>query len=541
MKALTAAVSAFVLVAVSGCRVGPEVMRVVDGRLVGGAFVEPEGYASFLGGAIAEARGDLRQALVSYEEAARRDSGDPEIWTRIGDVRCRIDPRGKEGKEALNRAISLDSEYAPAWAARARCGLGDKADKGGEETLEASRRAAIADPMAIEPQVLIARADGARVKGGSTLEASARDRLIALTLVHRESTAAWDALASWARTHGDAGLAAHALSESVRVLPARKTDAAQKAIELAGDGELSAARNLAAAALDAPGPQVPPAAARLAIDEALAAGDMERARLRATRAHMSLDEVAGRALLMRDATLARALAEPLADADAHATGARLVLAVTAQRDCDAKALTRAFEGAARGSAPVPMSALLPFAAAVANAASVEDARLLVDALPHEPLVLGDALMAHAAVDLAARGVLRDELLPKDARIELAARRGETPAPVDSTIDARHRLLALVLQNPNDPQTRALAQHLSPAAAHDPLIAVALARLALSGGTNTDLTAAFKLVALVPADPLAAAAAFDLATRQGDAGAIVPARARLTALARTPAEHALVAE
>ena len=86
------ALAAILAISLAGCGRGPDVMRVVNGRLVGGAFVEPEAYASFLRGAIADARGDSAEALAAYTDAAQRDSDDPEIWTRIGDVRCRANP-----------------------------------------------------------------------------------------------------------------------------------------------------------------------------------------------------------------------------------------------------------------------------------------------------------------------------------------------------------------------------------------------------------------------------------------------------------------
>ena len=527
-----AGIGLFLLAA--GCRRGPDVMRVVDGRLVGGAYVEPEGYASFLRGAIADARSDTAQALAAYTDAASRDADDPEIWTRIGDVRCRVNAADPEIAHAVDRALRLDPEYEPALAVRARCGM---AHADPDEALNATRSAAAADPMAVEPQLLLARAESERAKA-----AQAHDRLLALTLVHRESTAAWDALASWARAHGDPMLAASALAEGVRLVPARKSDAARQALDMAGDGELLAARALAAAAVDAPGPQVPAPVARLAIDEALATGDADRARLRATRAHLGLDEVAARALLAQNPALARAIAAPLAEADSHAIGARMVLAAAAAGAHDRKALARAFDGALPSGAPVPMAALLLFASVVADASNADDARRLVDAVPHESLLVGDALHSRLAADLAARGVLRDDSLPLDARIELAARRREPPPQVsEMAVDRRHYLLDLALLRPADPVTQSLARHLSAVAARDPLVAVALARIALAGSSAIDATSAAKLSALDPADPLSAAAALDLAKRGGDVGAIGPARARLTALARTPAERALVAE
>src|SRR5207248_646449 len=159
------------------------------------------------------------------------------------------------------------------------------------------------------------------------------------------------------------------------------------------------------------------------------AGDVDRARARAARAHVGLDEAAPRALLLGDARAARELAAPLAAADPHAVAARLVLAAAADTAHDPAALAHAFEGARPTAAP---------------------------------------------------------------------------------LHPRHRLLALVLARPHDPETAALATRLAPAAARDPLIAVSLAKLAIARGARVEATVLRRLVALDPTDPLAAAAALDVA-------------------------------
>src|SRR5262245_58518004 len=125
------------------CRVEPEVTRIVDGRTLEGAFVEPEAYAAYLRGAIAEARGDDGEALRAYAEAARRDPADPEVWTRVGAARCKLSPRDAEADRAIERALAADPRYAPAWAARAQCSeLRGKGPRDGE----AAQRAAEAEP-----------------------------------------------------------------------------------------------------------------------------------------------------------------------------------------------------------------------------------------------------------------------------------------------------------------------------------------------------------------------------------------------------------
>jgi tetratricopeptide (TPR) repeat protein len=531
---------------VASCAGRMEVARVVDGRMVEGAFVPPEAYAAFLRGAIAEERGELAEALGAYSEAAAHHQDDPEVWTRIGGVRCALNPRDPKAEESFKRALGQDSDYAPAWAARARCALSR-----GESQVAArdAARAVAADAMAVEPQVMLARAE----RESQTTHA-ARDRLLALTLLHGSSQASWDALAAWARSHGDAALAATALARIAVLAPSRRAELGARAVELAGEGELSAARSLAASILDSEGDRssggegpaaaASPLLARLAVDEALVRGSAESARRRASRAHLGLDLVAGRALVLGDARLARLLAEPLAAADPRAVGARMVLVVAALEQGDRPLLSPGVAAGARDDAKVSPEALLPFARALARVASVEAARRVLETTPHDVLLAGDPVFTPLVVDLAASGALDDGALPLDARIELAARRLEAPPMFPSPsedaarlLDPRHRLFALALTRPLDWGTAELARHLASAASSDPLIAVAFMRIALAHGASSDPAMLNKLAKLNPADPIIAAAVLDLAEKRGDVEAIAPARARLTALARTPGERA----
>ena len=518
-----------------GCGANPDVVRVVDGRLVGGSYVEPEVYASFLRGAIAEETGDLSAALAAYAETAERDGSDPEVWTRIGDVRCRMPGDGAAADRALARALTLDEGYAPAWEARARCAL-LRDPTGGLRAAEApARRAAKEDPRAIAPQLVLARAAEAAKDA-----AGARDRLVALTLVHRESLAAWEALAAWGRAHGDSVLVARALAEAVRHAPSSRRTIGDRAVALAGEGELVAARIVAAAALDADGPRVSEATARLGIDAAILAGDVERVRARATRGHVGLDEVAARALLLGDVRMARALAEPLAAADPRAAGARMVLAAAAA-SLEPAAFARVFEGARAAQGDVPFVAVAVLAGRLSDAAPADAARSFAAAARYAPPQLGDALASRAGAELAARGVLDGASLPLDARIELAARTRSAPPEPGDAVDPRHRLLALAMLRPQSPEALALARTLESAAPRDAMIATALAKIAIARGTPPDARAAGRLADIDPSDPIAAAAALDVARSRGDAREIVPARNRMTALARTPAERALARE
>ncbi len=514
----------------AACATESRVARVVDGRTVLGPYVDSGSYAAFLRGAMAEERGDTKAALAGYDEVARRGDDDPELWTRIGSLRCRANPADATADAALARALALDPAYAPAWTARAQCDLARGQPPAARVDAE---RATLADPRAAEPQVLLATADALQAR-----PMEARARLVALTLVDG-STESWDALAAWARGHGDAALVAEALSHVALLAPARRAQLGLRAVELAGDGEVWAARRLAAALLDAPGDRssggLGPAAAssplvaRLAIDDALVAHDADRASERAARAHVGLDVVAGRALLMGDTALALRIAGPAAKADPGFAGARVVLAAGP----GASALA-----SLRSASPVAPEALVGLARILARLGRMDAATSLVERVAHDPIAPGDDALTQAVVELAAAGVLRDDELPADARIELAARRLETPAPsLIEQADARHRLFALALTRPNDPAATALAQHLAPAAAHDVLVALALVRLSLARGVALDAGVIERLVEHNPADPLVALAALDVAKKLGVQSAIAPARARLIALARTPGERA----
>ncbi len=525
----------------AACGGAPQVTRVVDGRVVEGHFVEPDAYAFFLRGAMAEERADLAEAAVAYDEAARRDDQDPEIWTRIAAVRCARSPGDPEVEAALSHALSIDAEYSPALVTRARCMLA-RDRTGGAASV--ARRAAEADPGAVDPELLLAHAEDLAGQA-----ASSRNRLVALTLLEGSRVPAWDALASWARAHGDAGLAARALAEVALLSPVRRAELGAVAVQMAGEGELAAARSLAAAILDAPGDRssgglgpaaaASPLLARLAIDEAVLRRDADRARQRAVRAHLGLDVVAGRALLYGDARLARELVEPVVRADPAAPGARMVLAAAGEELSEPSTVAQALSRTASLREPVAPEVWLPFARLLSRTATSEVAHRVALELPHAPLMLGDALEGPPAVQLAVSGVLREEDLPADARIELAARR-VAPPPLDAlgSVDPRHRLFALALARPLDASVLELARRMAPAATHDPLIAVAFVRLSLArSGTPGDAHTLERVLALNPADPIVAAAALDLAKRGGDERAIAPARARLTALARTPAERA----
>ncbi len=508
----------------SACGGGPLVERAYDGHVVEGRAIEPDAYAAFLIGALAESSGQTRDALIAYEHAARLDSRGPEIWTRVGAVRCALRPGDPHADDAFARALAIDDRYAGAWAARARCAA-TRNDAAG--TLENARRAAELDPSADGANALLARA------GVAVQDATTRDALLALTATARDRVAAWDALASWAASRGDIALWARALETLVKVAPARRDAVARAAEELAGAGEMDEARAVAAAAADAgEGPMMEdraPLAARLAVDEAIGRGNADEVRLRATRARVTLEEAAARALLAGQRDMAREIVSPVTRADPGASGARLVLAASEGRD-----LVGAAVEARRQATSISGAGLVAFGAAVVHAVSPEEARASLAALKHGPLVAGDDRVVRRAVELASRGTLDMSALPADGLVEIAALRGEPSGeglslPDRRGLDARHEYLAGALADPRGPRTKELGDRLARIAGSDPVVAAASALVQIAVGAPIAAGAPGALLLRDPGDALLAATALRLANKTGDTDVATRARATLTAL------------
>ncbi len=518
-----------------GCARQEGVLRVVDGRVVEGAFVEPDAYAAFLRGAIAEESERLPAALEAYGEAARLDSGDAEIWSRIARVRCALDPRDAASDRALARAFAIDSSYAGAWSARATCALA-RGDANGAE--DAARRATVEEPLAIDLEISFARARRAPTDDAT------RERLLSLTLAYPRSAAAWEALALWATTRGDVALYARALAQLAVLAPTKRASFGGVALTLAGDGELGAARTVAGALADAsstdglgaPTASTHPLLARLAVDDAIERNDAALTRLRATRTHLGLAVAAARAALAGHDALARALAGEVVAADPRDLGARVVLSALDGDVASVEAIRPAVE--------LPLECGLVLARAVADRVSDAVAASVFSTIPHTAVLPGDALVAPVTASLAARAVIPVADLSADSRVELCARRGEIP-PADVidalALDARHRYLALALAEPTSERTARLSARLAAARSTDSLVAVAWAREGLARGRSIDARETSALLARAPGDPIALAAALDVARKVDDVDTVKRARASLSALARTPAERARVTE
>jgi hypothetical protein len=506
----------------SACLRQPAVQRVYDGDVIVGAFVEPEAYASVLRGAIAEAGGHWPDALQAYEDAASRAPRSPEVWTRIGDVRCQANPRDRGADEAIDEALSLDPQYARAWAARARCAQARGDDAGAKA---AATRAAEIDPAADGSNVLLARADG-------RVDVSTRERLVALTATARDPVVAWEALATWAEARGDVALWSRALVELARRAPSRRDRIAAAAETLAGAGALGEARAVAAAAIDAapePMGQGRGLAVRLALDEAIARHDADAARSRATRGRLPLDEAAGRALLAGETALARALADEQVAADPGSRGARLVRAAVSGGD-----LVAAASDARSGDARPSAAALVAFGVTLARLVAPARATPALRGVEADAIVDGDDLVERPAVELVSRGLMTRERLPPGGAVELAVLEGDPRAlPSQGALDARHEYLSLALAHPDAPRARDLAKRLAVVGSGDDLVAVASALEELAAGATIPPEAPRTLLARNPADPLLAATALRLAERVGDRDVARRARETLTALGRKP--------
>ncbi len=514
-----------------GCVGTPSsVTRIVDGRTVQGRFVPPEAYASFLKGAIAEAHGALDEAVQAYEAVARMDDSDPEVFARLARVRCERDPHDARGREAIAKALELDGEYGPAWAAAAACEGGDAG---------ALARAARAEPRDAGLQVAFARALEQR---SSAHAAVARERLLALTLDQPESSEALAALASWADVHDDLNLFVLALSESAQRAPHLDPAVARAALALAGEGQLARARRVAAVLLDSrarPARGSPPldeptraALGRLAVDEAAERGDEPAIRRRAVVGRLTPAAAAARAALVGRFDVAARLARETLGADPDDLGARMVLASAT----DATGAADAFAGARASARTVPASACGVFARALLRSGGPAAARAAMSAAACNPVAHDDSAVVSLYVDLAARGIVDASALPLEGRIELAWR---TRVPFSghalAGLDLRHELLARTQSDPLGARTAELAAKLARRVPSDPMVLASLLAVAHARGQTADQVARAALAP--PADPVLDATL--LTTLPKSAPERVRVRARFAALAATPAERALI--
>ncbi|MGH7282917.1 MAG: hypothetical protein ACRELY_15445, partial [Polyangiaceae bacterium] len=188
-----------------------------------------------------------------------------------------------------------------------------------------------------------------------------------------------------------------------------------------------------------------PLVARMAVDEALSRGDRDETEARASLGRIDFDEVAARAALLDHDEIGKALLAPIALAD-------------------------------------PSHHAMP---------------------PHQGAALpGDTLVNDEAARQVALGKVDRSAVSPEAAVEADVRLGRTPPLLDRG-DARHRLLACAFGSDSpqiQPNCDALAKHVAPFGAHDTLVAVSLAELALRAG-RVGPGAEKNLVAVDPSDPL----------------------------------------
>ncbi|HEX4448001.1 MAG TPA: hypothetical protein VH044_14735, partial [Polyangiaceae bacterium] len=381
---------------------------------------------------------------------------------------------------------------------------------------------------------------------GAVRDPATRDALVSLTETARDRVAAWDALASWASSHGDVAVWSRALQTLVKIAPARRDSVAQSAEELAGAGQIGEARAVAAAAVEAGDEPFNgdghALAARLAVDEAIASGRASAVTLRSTRARVGLEEAGARALLAGQKDLAHAIVAGLTAADPGASGARMVLAASDGRDVVGAAWEVRRHGAQASAAT-----LVAFGLATGHGVSPQDARATLAAVVHGPPVLGDDRVVRAAVELVTRGALDASVLPPDGLVELAALRGQgagkstnvneavgagvgvgvRPSLPDlRVLDARHEYLAAALSDPKGDHARELGARLASVVGSDPVVAAAAALVQIGTGAPIDAGAPRALLMRDPRDPLLAAIALRLATKTGDTAVASQARESL---------------
>jgi tetratricopeptide (TPR) repeat protein len=241
------------------------VARVVDAKVSEGRFVSHVSYAAYARAAQLEAEGDLVGAEAAYQEALRYDPQSPQIWTRLGAVRCASRPQ--DASAAFETSLRIDPDYAPLWYEQARCYL--QRDNP-SAALEAVQRAMKLDPEHVETSQLMAE-----VLVALKRPEDAQRYLNALAARYPELS-----VAGRARSHQDTEQPETEERSSERAA----TQGAQRST-------------------------------LQALDQALLAGDMKSARQHGLELDLSLSEIAARAILLGRALSALEQAREVSAAD----------------------------------------------------------------------------------------------------------------------------------------------------------------------------------------------------------------------------------
>lgn len=275
----------------AGCQTGT-VVRSFGGVEAHGHFINDWAYASYARGVESEARGRHDDALFFYEEAIEQDPESPELWVRLGAMRCRL--KLSRAEDAFAEAEDRDPSYEPLWRERAAC-----AARSGETDLALAHieRAVALDPGRDETVLaLVALLDRAG------RHEDAERWLRSLVARSPNSAAAWQAVVAHAHERNPAWLAV-ARSELARLAPG----------------------------IDAPPPALrrKPSGSWRSVDEALIAGSLDDARTRAREGHLDTRLLAARAIFVGRPLLAFEEAELRLGADPDDSDARVALALAA--------------------------------------------------------------------------------------------------------------------------------------------------------------------------------------------------------------------
>jgi hypothetical protein len=398
----------------------------------------------------------------------------------------------------------------------------------------AYRRVETIDPLADE-----ARAKGSGLAGGRSdcrdapslsgpnraLALGERQMRTARSFIVCRTASGLDDLAAWAEGHGDASLRDMALQALAAVAPERRTPIVLLAQKLAGRGETASARALAAAAADAsqePWPAAWRLAAGLAVDEAIYHDDPELATARAARVSMPIEEAAARALLTGHRFVAETLASEAARAKPDAFEPQALLAMDDQRH-----LLGALIATKTPETPLSAATWVAIGQALSHIESFQSARAGLAGLRHGAAVWGDDVVEGALVELALRGLVGEEPLSPNVRIELRALEPPDGPSVERTVtpsalDLRHQCLALAAEEPKS--ARECADRLSASAPGDAVVAICHALVDAGRRGPNESQAARALLDHDPGNVLLAAAAFSLAGRADDAAEQRRARA-----------------
>ena len=250
----------------TGCP-GGKVVRVYDGVEKEGRFINDWAYASYARGVEWEARGRPEEALQFYDEAIDQDPESVAIWTKIAALRCRLN-RG-DAQNAFDAGMERNAQYAPLWAARARCAA---ARGRGEEALGHARIAVALDPEDDETALLFVRLATAQGK-----HEVAERWLRSLVARSPRSRKVWQGVAAFAKQRDPTWLTvARARLETMQADLTAKSPAEKDA---------------------------PPPAWR-EVDRALIAGSLDDARTWMRTAHLDIRLLAPRAIVVGRPALA---------------------------------------------------------------------------------------------------------------------------------------------------------------------------------------------------------------------------------------------